>query len=95
MHPLQTIVWPEGYRVRALDHLQWVMERRDKKGRDGRLEPIGEVWRPVAYCRTRIGLETALSRLRCEKSVHLDSSLIAHLPEFYPDKAEPIEHVSD
>jgi hypothetical protein len=44
----------------------------------------GGVWRPYAYCRTRVGLETALSRLRCE-GIYLDPSLIAHLPDYFPE----------
>jgi hypothetical protein len=82
------IIWPEGYRVRPLDQLQWILERRDQKGRGGRLEPVAEVWRPYAYCRTRTGLETALSRLRASSGVRLDPQLIAHLPEFYEPLAD-------
>jgi hypothetical protein len=71
------------YRVRPLDHLQWVMEAR-KKARDGRLQRDTEDWRPLAYCRTRAGLETALSRLRCE-GIHLDAGLLACLPYCFDD----------
>jgi hypothetical protein len=79
--PASIIMLSDLYRVRPLDHLQWVLERKD--GRGIRLQPVTEVWRPIAYCRTRVGLETALSRLRCEAGIHLDPSLIAHLPDFY------------
>ena len=83
----------DDYRVRPLDHLQWILERRVAVGggrwkhRDCRLKHAGarsERWLPVAYCRTRIGLETALSRLRSE-GVHLDETLLANLPERFPE----------
>ena len=63
------------WRVRPLDHLQWVLERRTVlgggrwKGQARQLEHAKEVrerWLPYAYCRTRAGLETTLSRLRSE-----------------------------
>jgi len=50
----------------------------------GQLERDTEAWRPYAYCRTRVGLETALSRLRCE-GIHLDPTLIAHLPDYFSE----------
>ena len=71
------------YRVRQLDHLQWVLERR-KISRESGLGRRGEDWKAFAYCRTRAGLETALSRLRTEGIV-LDPGLIAHLPDFFPE----------
>jgi hypothetical protein len=74
------------WRVRPLDHLQWVLEVR-KKARDGRLRRDGEVWRAYAYCRTKAGLETALSRLRCEGIV-LDPALLAGLLDFFPEPGE-------
>ena len=82
----ETLILSDDYRVRPLDHLQWVLERR-LKARPGHLKPAGEVggrWLVVAYCRTRIGLETALSRLRCD-GVHLDVALLAGLPERFPE----------
>jgi hypothetical protein len=79
------------YRIRVLDELQWLLERRTVtgggrwKGQDRRLNDDGarnERWLPYAYCRTKIGLETALSRLRSE-GVQLDARLITHLPNFF------------
>ena len=71
------------YRVRPLDHLQWVLERRRS-----RLKPDIERWDVLAYCRTRVGLETALSRLKSD-GVALDASLLAGLPERFPE-LEPV-----
>ena len=76
----------DQYRVRPLDHLQWVLERR-LKARPSQLKRAGEVGErrlAIAFCRTRIGLETALSRLRCD-GVHLDVTLLAGLPERFPE----------
>jgi hypothetical protein len=81
----------DSYRIRPLDHLQWVLERRPAynvgrwKGRQSQLGSAGDVWKPYAYCRTKAGLETALSRLRCDEGVHLDVSWLAHLPDFFPE----------
>ena len=81
------------YRVRPYDALQWVLERRAVTGggrwkhQASRLNDAGEAgarWVPIAYCRTRIGLETALSRLRCD-GVHLDASALASVPERFPE----------
>jgi hypothetical protein len=83
------------YRIRPLDHLQWILERRSVTGggrwkaHTSQLEHAGESagrWLPYAYCRTRIGLTTALSRLRCE-GIHLDPMRIAHLPDYFPGPA--------
>ena len=60
------------WRVRPLDHLQWVVERRAA----GRLEHDGARWLPEAYCRTRVGLFCALSRL----APGLDTTPLAGLP---------------
>ena len=79
--------------MRPLDHLQWVLERR-QKGRPSQLKLRGETWLPYAYCRTKAGLETALSRLRCE-GVYLDPKLIAHLPALYPEEAYRLAHADD
>jgi hypothetical protein len=68
------------YRVRPFDHLQWCLERR----RPG-LKGGGERWDVLHYCRTRVGLETALSRLRCEGIV-LDPALLAAFPAFFPEE---------
>ena len=76
-----TITLAADWRVRPLDHLQWVLERRYDP-RPGRLQPVREVWHPYAYCRTKAGLETALSRLRC-KDIALDPALLAALPDFF------------
>ena len=74
------------WRVRPLDELQWVLERR----RPG-LYAGGERWDAQAFCRTRAGLETALSRLKCGwkgTQITLDPALIAHLPDYFiPDPA--------
>jgi hypothetical protein len=72
------IVLSEEWRVRPLDHLQWVLERR----RPNQLRAGGERWDAQAYCRTRAGLETALSRLKAENVV-LDASLLASLPDYF------------
>jgi len=74
------IMLSADYRIRPLDHLQWVLEHRRSQLKGG-----GERWDAYAYCRTRIGLETALSRLKCE-GASLDRSLIAHLPDYFEPK---------
>ena len=61
------------YRVRPLDHLQWVLERR-QKGRPSQLKLRGETWLPYAYCRTKAGLETALSACDARASTSIPSS---------------------
>ena len=63
------------WRVRPLDHLQWVVEKGDRV--DFKLD--GERWRPLAYCRTRDGLLCALSRLAPE----IDSSPLASFPAMF------------
>jgi hypothetical protein len=73
-----TIMLGPDWRVRPLDDLQWVLERRDVS----RLDPAGARWRPWAHCRTRTGLETALSRLRAD-GVVLDPASLAALPDHY------------
>ena len=45
----ETLILSDDYRVRPLDHLQWVRERR-LKARPGHLKPAGEVGGPLA-CR--------------------------------------------
>jgi hypothetical protein len=80
MHVIQL---SPDYRIRPLDHLQWVLEKRRPVSR---FKGGGERWDAFAYCHTRVGLETALSRLRCG-GVHLDPKLIAHLPERFPEPA--------
>jgi hypothetical protein len=84
----------DDFRVRPLDSLQWVLERR-AKAHARRNKRVGERWLPYAYCRSRAGLETALSRLKCEEGIRLDAALIAHLPDFYPGKATPIETIDN
>ena len=83
----ETLILSDDYRVRPLDHLQWVLERR-LKARASHLKRAGEAgerWLAIACCRTRIGLETALSRLRCDDGVHLDVALLVALPERFPE----------
>jgi hypothetical protein len=70
------------WRVRPLDELQWVLERRNK-ARPGDLKVFAGAWRPWAYCTTRLGLETALSRLKTE-GVALDPTPLASLPAQFP-----------
>jgi hypothetical protein len=74
-------------RVRPLDHLQWVLERRKVRGggRWGHLKQDtarSEAWLPLAFCRTRAGLETALSRLR-QDDIVFDAGLLAGLPDHF------------
>jgi hypothetical protein len=76
-----------NWRVRPCDHLQWVLERRHE-ARPSRLERRGESWGAWAYCRTRAGLETALSRLRSEGIV-LNPTPLAILPSYYPEPTKP------
>jgi hypothetical protein len=56
-----TIALCEGWRLRSLDHLQWVVERR-AEARRSRLGRVGERWLTQGYCRTKVGVETVLSR---------------------------------
>jgi hypothetical protein len=82
----------ENYRVRDLDALQWVFEIRSQPRQDSldsRPERVGERWLPFAYCRSRLGLETALSRL----GVSVDKPKLAHLPEWFEPNV--LEHVQD
>jgi hypothetical protein len=78
----------DDFRVRPLDHLQWVLERRSVRGggrwkdQASHLKHDGEHWLPYAYCRTKAGLETALSRLKAD-GVVLDVGLLAHLPDHF------------
>lgn len=85
----KTIYLSPDFRVRPLDHLQWVLERR-KQARESGVGPRAGEWKAFAYCRTRAGLETALSRLRADDNVHLDASLISHLPTFFPEQGNPL-----
>jgi hypothetical protein len=80
------IVLSEDYRIRVYDDLQWVLERRDMVPRRG-FKPAGERWRIIAYCRSRAGLETAVSRLKCEYVVFTADrhAEIAKLPEWFPE----------
>jgi len=74
------------WQVRPFDHLQWMLERRDV----GQIKRDGARWKPRAYCRTRVGLETAVSRLRAE-GVILDPAPLADLPAVFPDSPEKPE----
>ena len=71
-----TIMLSADWRVRPLDHLQWVLERRSKAP-TSQLERCGETWEVQAYCRTRDGLYCALSRFNPEA----DATQLAVLPE--------------
>ena len=77
------MIWLSStWRVRSLDEVQWVLEH-EMPGTGAR----GALWRAWAYCRTREGLETALSRLRCGwrgTKVTLDPALLSELPERFP-----------
>jgi hypothetical protein len=63
---------PDWRIVPCSDGLQWVLEHRVAS----RQEPDGARWLPRAYCRTRPGLESALSRLAAA-----DPGLVAQLSE--------------
>jgi hypothetical protein len=78
--PMGVVMLAPDWRVRPLDHLQWVIEKGD--GVDFKLD--GERWRPRAYCRTRGGLLCALSRLAPE----IDSGPLASFPAMF----EPNPH---
>ena len=72
-----TIMLSADWRVRPLDHLQLVLERRSKAP-TSQLERCGEAWKAQAYlCRTRDGLYCALSRFNSEA----DATQLAVLPE--------------
>jgi hypothetical protein len=60
--------------------------RTPRKARPGDLKRFAGDWQPWAYCpaRTRAGLETALSRLRCER-IYLDAGLLAGFPAYFPE----------
>jgi hypothetical protein len=81
----ETIALSADWRIRPYDGLQWTLERRALQGagrwkhQASHLKHDVERWLPFAYCRTKTGLETALSRLRCE-GIYLDAGLIAALP---------------
>jgi hypothetical protein len=53
---MSTIPLGPDHRIRPLDHLQWVLERRSVlgggrwKGQARQLEHAGERWLPYAYC---------------------------------------------
>jgi hypothetical protein len=84
---MSTVMLGPDHRIRPLDHLQWVLEVRAVpgggrwKGQARQLEHAGEArerWLPYAYCRTKAGLETALSRLKV-----LDPAPLADLPDHF------------
>jgi hypothetical protein len=78
------IMLADGWRVRPLDEIQWVLEHRP----DGRIEPDTERWLPKACCRTKSGLLTAASRLMAEGAV-LDAAPLAALPDNF-DGSPPV-----
>ena len=55
-----------------------------KKPRLDRLERRGGDWKAYAYCRSKAGLETALSRLKAE-GVVFDPAPLAAFPLFFPE----------
>jgi hypothetical protein len=75
---MSAIMLCAGWRLRPLDHLQWVVERLDGP-REAGAGLAGERWRPQAYCRTRLGIQTALSRA----GLRADPVLLAGLPEYF------------
>src|SRR5262249_27965957 len=77
------------WQVRPFDHLQWVLERREA----GPIKRDRARWKPRAYCRTRVGLETAVSRLRAEGAI-LDPAPLADLPAVFPDGTRPAPSTS-
>jgi hypothetical protein len=77
-----TIQLSAEWRVRPYDALQWVVERRDQKARRSQNKLATERWRILAYCRTRVGLETALSRF----NAGVDTAPLAGLPERFPEQ---------
>jgi hypothetical protein len=81
-----TITLCEGWRLRPLDHLQWVLERLGGAP-EGVVEPVGERWRPQAYCRTKAGIQTALSRAGLRAS----PAVLAGLPEYFVPAATVAE----
>jgi hypothetical protein len=81
-------VWAE--RHRAPGRLARPTARRAAMGTGAPRLPIkavGERWVPQAYCRSGVGLETALSRLRTEGTV-LDPAPLAALPEKFEARDE-------
>jgi hypothetical protein len=79
----------EGWRLRTLDHLQWVVERR-VTAQEGSVKHDRERWLPQAYCRTKLGIKTTLSRF----SLHTDPVVLAGLPEHFDAGAPAQEPVS-
>jgi hypothetical protein len=79
----QIIHLSPSWRVRPLEHLQWAVERR-QIAKAGRLEQHTARWVPWAYCRSKAGLETAVSRLRSE-GIELDPTPISDFPSFFPE----------
>jgi len=75
------IVQTAEWRVRPLDHLQWVLERRRSRLKGG-----GACWDAVAYCRTRDGLLFAVNRYKAD----IDPGELAHLPRFFEESPEPV-----
>ena len=77
-----TITLCEGWRLRPLNHLQWVVERQDGQDRHSKL--AGERWRIQGFCRTKIGIQTVLSR----SGLRADTGVLDGLPEYYEVEAE-------
>jgi hypothetical protein len=72
----------EGWRLRPFDHLQWVVERLAEP-RCSRLERVGERWLIQGYCRTKVGVETVLSR----SGLRACPSALAGVPEYFVAEA--------
>lgn len=83
------IALSDEWRIRPLDELQWVIERR-AKAKAGRLQPIGGRWQARAYCRTKAGLKTAVTSLKAE-GFSLDTRLVDNLPVQFPEPAAVME----
>jgi hypothetical protein len=75
---MSAIMLCAGWRLRVLDHLQWVVERLDEP-RDSQSGRYTEHWRPQGYCRTKIGIQTVLSR----SGLRTAPVLLAGLPEYF------------
>jgi hypothetical protein len=79
----------EGWRLRTLDHLQWVVERRVTVQEDN-VKRDRERWLPQAYCRTKLGIKSTLSCF----SLRADPVVLAGLPEHFDAGAPAQELVS-
>jgi hypothetical protein len=71
-----------GWRLRPLDHLQWVVERLDGAP-EGSSGLAGARWRAQGYCRTRVGVETVLSR----SGLRACPAVLAGLPDYFVAEA--------